>query len=698
MHHEITIGFALALLLAATSAAHAGADPAAVCKNAKAKAAGKEASDVLKAHGKNKKKRSDAKLAASISKAESKLTKSFTKAEDKGGCGTTGDAAQIDAKVDAFVLDAIRDIDPLAAVGETFDIPSAAEPAETPGSPGVVVTKPELITQFGGAGFSLNNARYTRWRARGPAQTPDAIVIMVAGFGGGANNFKLMAEDLIPRVLEDHGLILEVWGFHRRTNQLEDREGIVIAQAEGDPLIALDWYYGDDLGLSLHPALVAGPNRRAFFYNTSDDIPFIANFTQLVHSQDIDAVVETARSIVDNVFLGGHSAGVGFTARYAATDFNLTGVGSPDPGYAKLRGLVMLEGGANTTTTPATEAELDKIEDRFDGGLFAAVRDADSRCVDGSPCGDDSDCTGLGNGTCTESTTAYAAVLGLSPQVTAVSEPVAIQRLSDPDSGQVIVQVDLGAPGNNAVAQVPELGILAILPPSTVDGVLGGFLDDDGLAASANASIATSLGAPGPVVNGLQTWLGIADGQPMPPSVIPDNGPAPTMLPADHWGQEKEVVRLGRYADQFLATGHNAADWYYSQSGLGMTSPLGLDTTQLSVGRDRRDIANQTQAANIDIPVISFGGSNGNTSVPGDFVSFAESIGTCTAPSCDGSTPRVVDDMNPSEAFPTLGDVAGGYEAHISEGFAHQDVTVAENDANNNVIGPLSDFIARNVQ
>ena len=36
---------------------------------------------------------------------------------------------------------------------ETVDIPSAAEPAETPGTSGVVVTNPKLLTQFGGPGF-----------------------------------------------------------------------------------------------------------------------------------------------------------------------------------------------------------------------------------------------------------------------------------------------------------------------------------------------------------------------------------------------------------------------------------------------------------------------------------------------------------------------------------------------------------------
>ena len=53
----------------------------------------------------------------------------------------------------------------------------------------------------------------------------------------------------------------------------------------------------------------------------------MAEWTGLVFSRDIDAVVQAADAAVrnHNVFLGGHSAGTGFTARYAATDFALTG-------------------------------------------------------------------------------------------------------------------------------------------------------------------------------------------------------------------------------------------------------------------------------------------------------------------------------------------------------------------------------------
>jgi hypothetical protein len=152
----------------------------------------------------------------------------------------------------------------------------------------------------------------------------------------------------------------------------------------------------------------------------------------------------------------------------------------------------------------------------------------------------------------------------------------------------------------------------------------------------------------------------------------------------------------------FITGETNFTDWYYPSSGLSTTGGIGLDSTELSAdpptGRGRRDIENMTQAANVDIPVICFGGSNGLTSVPGAFVGFGESLGTCTAPSCDGTTARVVDDEVPNEAFPTLGGVAGGYEVHISEGYAHVDIVTAEDGAHNHVIGPLVDFIDRNLQ
>jgi hypothetical protein len=297
--------------------------------------------------------------------------------------------------------------------------------------------------------------------------------------------------------------------------------------------------------------------------------------------------------------------------------------------------------------------------------------------------------------------------------------------MTDPDGGPIILQVEQnGVAGNTAIAKVPDLGSLAILPKATVLGGIGSFLDDDGVVAGLASFVATSVGAPGPTVNGLQTWQDSGEGT-MPAAVVPNNGAAPTSVSRKVWGQEKEVTRFARLLPVLFLGGTNFTDWYYPSSGLGVTvggicvsgvcvagdaigaacqtdsscgQAITLDSTALSVDRGRRDIENLTQAVNINIPVICFGATNGLVPVPGGFTAFATSIGPCTAPGCDGATPRVVNATAPNAAFPTFGNANGGFEVYMSEGFSHIDVTTAEDDANNNVVQPLSDFLARNVQ
>ena len=592
---------------------------------------------------------------------------------------------------------------------ETTSIASAAEPAETPGTPSVTVTNPNLVTQFGSSSFSLNNATYTRYHRQGSSGAPAAILILVPGFEGGASSLAILAENLIHRAWIEEGLALEVWAFDRRSNQLEDREGIAIASGLSDPLVALDWFFGAELSLPLSPALASGPNRRAFFHNTGADVAFMANWTSLMFSQDIDAVVEAARAAAQNqnVFLGGHSAGTGFTARYASTDFDLSGSGPAQPGYAKLRGLVLLEGGGGSVGTPLTSLQLDQIEDKADGGQFFAVRDQAKRCADGTDCttNGDADCVGIGKGTCTSPTSSYAVVTGLlNARILASAEPGVIQGYTDPDTGQVILQVNQGS--GAAIGTVPDLAILgSFIPAATAEGALGTFIDDDGIVSSFATFVRCSVGVPGPMIGPLLSWHDIQDG-PIPPGLMPDplpnNGPAPTALATSGaqpvWGQEHEVTDIRRLSSTWVADGTNFTDWYYPSAGLAVTGGINLDSTQLSVGRTRRDIENLTQVGNIDIPVIAFGGTNGLTPLPGVYSAFGQSIGLCTAPSCDGSTPRVVNANVPNNAFPTLGGVNGGFEVHLSEGFAHLDIVTGQDGPASNVVKPLVTFIKRNLQ
>jgi cysteine-rich repeat protein len=598
---------------------------------------------------------------------------------------------------------------------ETVSIASGANPPDTPdGTPERAVPPGStLATQFGSTIFDLNRATYTRYFAAGVG-APDAVLVLVPGFVAGGNTFKLFAENLIVRAEAAGEIRLEVWAYDRRTNQLEDHGGDEIAEADLDPKLALDWFFGAEMGLALDPRLT----RRAVFH-AGADVAFLANFTPHVFARDIDAIVETARALpsAPAVFLGGHSLGTLFTGRYAATDFD-DGAGT-DPGFAKLAGLVLLEGGGGAApATPPSSDALDAVIAKADGGLFHAVKDDASRCVDGTPCATDADCSGVALPTgavtnkCVAAVEAYtganaSGIIFIDPQIQASGDIAGIQGILDPD-GLIMIEQDFG--GGTAVATVPGLGILKSLPPGSTEAGIGFFLDDDFSPIGAfRASLGYSDNGPNPVAFGLVVpgaaftdpyRLWINSDEPQPPQAIPNNG-FPTATLSKVWGQEKEVTRLAHFFPNLFAGASDFGDWYFAASGLSVTNELnpagafgGLDSTPLSVGRGRPDIENLTQASAINIPVISFGGSNGLTPTAANYKAFATSIGTCTAPSCDGTTARLVTD---DPITPAFGGVAGGFEVYIAEGYAHVDIVTAEDDPlHNPVYGALLGFLTRN--
>ena len=564
----------------------------------------------------------------------------------------------------------------------TTMVSSPAKAAQTPGTAGVVVSNPKLMTQLG-ADADLNQARQTRYAlADQDNQQPDAILVAVPGTLGSAHNYFRLAENLMVKA-KAAGMVVEVWGFDRRSTLLEDTAGLNIAEKKKDAKIALDFLYGDELDLDLSPEL----DRRAVFYE-QNDVPFMVNWTPQVHSQDIDVVVELARKAArnGNVFLAGHSAGTGFVARYAATDFNFSGMGAEEPGYAKLRGLVLLEGQGGALAADPSDAQLNAVEAAADGGLYAAAQAG--------------------------RISSYIAVPGLSPRLVASTEVLGMQMVfEDTINGtQNILQQGFGADRNgktNSVyQQVP--GLIDRPIPVTAGAAVGTFQDDDNVLTP--SFIQLSMGALGnPNAKGVFEWLD--NDQPLPNAVFTNNGPAPTTLTTQPliWGVEVEPVNLKRIAPSFFVGGTNYSDWYYPSTGLLLANSaavgganLGLDTSKLSLpvaqgGRGRSDIVNQTQARKIDIPVIAFGGTNGHTPVPGIWRSFANAIAPCVTVTCNG-TPRMLSGAADLSAFPTYGGPEGGFEVYMSEGYAHNDVLAADDDATNNVIDPLLAFIKRNAQ
>lgn len=567
---------------------------------------------------------------------------------------------------------------------KTEQLPSSAKPALTPGSPGVTVAPgSKLATQFGGTSVDLNNIRYTRYGLKLNEGKPvDAVLVAVPGTLAASHSYLILAENLVRRMWVDHQKVVEVWGIDRRSVQLQDMGGLQIAERERSAQMALNYLYGGELGLPLDPKLT----RRAVFYD-STDVAFMANWTSHVHSLDIDVVVEKARTIARNgqVFLGGHSAGTGFVARYAATDFNTSGTGPAQPGYAKLKGLVLFEGPGGSLVAPPTPAQLDAVIAAADGGLYAAVAAGTEPAFVSRP--------------------------GLTPRVNAATEVSGMQiEFEGTINGtQALLQKDqLGIAGNNAYARISDFTPRAF--PVTAGASVGTFMDDDNIARTVFYSV--SMGALGDArADGTRIWLDNTD--PLPASAFRDFGPMPATvsLATPAWGKEVEPTNLKRFSRAFFAGDTTYSDWYYPSSGLlignsatgGGGANLGLDTSALSLpvsqgGRGRSDIVNQTQARKIDTPVIAFGGTNGLTPVAGIWRGFAEAIAPCAAPSCKPNTPRTPAGQAALAADRTYGGVDGGFEVHLSEGYTHVDVLTADDNGTNNVVRPLSAFILRNLQ
>ena len=132
---------------------------------------------------------------------------------------------------------------------ETVTLASTARPARTPGSPGVTVAPgSKLATQFGSTTVDLNRVRYTRYALSANAGKPvDAVLVAMPGTLAGANSYLVLAENLVRRMWQDHGKVVELWGVDRRSVLLQDMAGLETAERERNPLLALNWLYGGEL-------------------------------------------------------------------------------------------------------------------------------------------------------------------------------------------------------------------------------------------------------------------------------------------------------------------------------------------------------------------------------------------------------------------------------------------------------------------
>lgn len=172
------------------------------------------------------------------------------------------------------------------------------------------------------------------------ADSAPTVLVTVPGMFGAANDFRLLARDLVAAVPG-----VQVWAFDRREENLADRSGFTGA----DPAA----YYLDGHYRSQDPAASA----------------FAADWGLARTLEDLDTVVRAAsRGGRRRVVLGGHSWGATTAMAYAAWDFD------GRPGHRGLAGLVLVDGGVrgafDGTGAPVLDSP-DEVRERLaaiDGG------------------------------------------------------------------------------------------------------------------------------------------------------------------------------------------------------------------------------------------------------------------------------------------------------------------------------------------
>ena len=128
MLSKLAVAIALLFGMAVLAPAEGDVAPDSACKEAKAKAAAKQAGEILRAYMKNEKRPDDLRLAADISKCDARFVTALSRAEATGQCPGVDDGEAIEAKVDAFVGGILGVISPfcgdgLVAPGEECDGP-----------------------------------------------------------------------------------------------------------------------------------------------------------------------------------------------------------------------------------------------------------------------------------------------------------------------------------------------------------------------------------------------------------------------------------------------------------------------------------------------------------------------------------------------------------------------------------------------
>jgi hypothetical protein len=383
---------------------------------------------------------------------------------------------------------------------ETFTLKSPAEGADTPGTAGVTAAAyPKIVTQFGGSDVNLNKAMFTRFRLSPTATEPDAILILVPGFEGGANDFKILAENLIPRVFAEDDLVLEIWAYDRRSNQLETRSASTSPRRTTTPRSGSTGSLAASSPCRSHRSWSPAPTA-ARSSTTRRPRPHSSPIGRRSPSRATSTPSSRRRAPSPRTTTSSSAA----TRPAPGSRHATPPPTSTSPARARTTGLRQAARprpargpGRRTARAPLTNDTLDRIEAKFDGGLFGAVRD-NGRCATAPRRAPSHRGHRLHRPDAAQVHAGDHCVLVLGdpqPRILAAVEPPR-SGPSDPDTGRS----SSGGPGlgrQQRHRQGSRPGGAAALPLATVYGGIGTFIDDDGFIAGLAFFVATSVGATG---------------------------------------------------------------------------------------------------------------------------------------------------------------------------------------------------------
>ncbi|MBW2314891.1 MAG: hypothetical protein JRH10_11925 [Deltaproteobacteria bacterium] len=86
------------------------------------------------------------------------------------------------------------------------------------------------------------------------------------------------------------------------------------------------------------------------------------------------------------------------------------------------------------------------------------------------------------------------------------------------------------------------------------------------------------------------------------------------------WGVEREVTDVGTLIRTLYETG-NASEWYFGTGRVNLDLSFGRDASALGAP----ELLNVTQHANVDVPILGIGGSNGLATTEASFAGYMDS-------------------------------------------------------------------------